>query len=136
MWGLSSRGARLTNRKRFRRATRIGTATVAVRGHSERASVEIGGELDFTCAEGVRILLESLPHHIAEVDLAELEFIDAEGVRMLRAFRYVRADKQNIDPIPLRRMQSAVRRAWELVCDVSGDDLKLPPVRIPEMPIV
>lgn len=122
MWGLSSRAPRLIERKRFVRAVRVGVARVVVRGSVEHATVEIQGELDFTCAEDVMRAVLGLPHSVAAIDLSMLDFIDSAGVRKLRKLIDVLAQRRG-EHIHVHGVSETIRRTFALVPTAGGSPL-------------
>src|SRR4051812_40052663 len=83
MWGITGRGARLGDRRRTARTMQAGLARISVRGPLEHAVLEVAGELDFSNVEQLVALVDALPHRIASIDLASLEFIDGAGARTI-----------------------------------------------------
>lgn len=64
-----------------------GLARVSVRGPVEHAVLEIGGELDFGDVDRLVALVGEVPHRIASIDLAALEFVDGAGARAIEQLR-------------------------------------------------
>lgn len=115
MWGFSSRGARLGDRRRAGRAFQAGPARVTVRGSVEHAIVQLEGEIDFTTIDDVAGFVLSLPHRIVAVDLQGLEFVDGETVLRLRLLVRQLAARGYGDPPRLTGMSRTVARVFNLV---------------------
>lgn len=114
MWGLSNRALRLSDRKRFVRAAQIGVARVVVRGAADHATVEIQGEVDFTCSEEVFRAVMKLPQRIVSIDLSLLDFVDSAGVRAIRML-IARLGERNNTTIHVHGVNETIRRTFDLV---------------------
>lgn len=125
MWGLSSRGFGLGDRRRVGRVFELGLMRVVVRGPVEHTIVELAGELDFTCASELRRRVGEMPHHIAAIDLSQLDFIDGEGVVAVQALVRDRSSADSNPPL-LTGMKSAVARTFALVAQRDAHAMERP----------
>jgi anti-anti-sigma regulatory factor len=87
MWGITGRGARIGDGRRFGRTLKTGIARIAVRGPVEHAVLDISGELDFSSVEDALDVVAQLPHRIVSFDLAGLDFVDGAGARAIERMR-------------------------------------------------
>lgn len=116
MWGFASRGTRLADARRAGRTFDSGLVRATVRGSVEHAVIDIEGELDFTSAEEMAIVVGRLPHRIVMIDVSSLDFIDAAGVRSLRTISRSIEERTGNRP-SITGMSGAVRRAFDLVLE-------------------
>lgn len=114
MWGLTSRGARLTGSRRLGRVYDTGLLRITVRGPVEHAVVDIEGELDFTSASGAIRAVSVLPHQCRELNISALDFVDIAGVRALRTIVREVADRCGEEPA-IVGMNPAVQRVFDVV---------------------
>lgn len=88
---------------------------VAVRSNASTSTAALSGELDISGADGLRDTLDDLHrrgHRLVEVDLSELDFLDAAGLSVL-----VRADRRFRDSgaeLVLTGLRPAQRRLLEI----------------------
>jgi anti-anti-sigma regulatory factor len=112
MWGVAHRSPR----SRSERSVHAGGVRVVLRGPAEHTVLEFEGELDFTCTGAISEKLVALPDNVVELDVSQLEFVDAEGVGCLRAIaRHFARDAEERSVVPIRGMRRSVSRAFELV---------------------
>ncbi len=109
MWGITGRGARLGDGRRTGRTLQVGISRIAVRGPVEHAVLDISGELDFSSVQGVIDLVRDLPHRIASIDLAGLDFVDGAGARGLERLREEREQLHGERPAVIGASRSIER---------------------------
>ncbi|MCW2924225.1 MAG: hypothetical protein JWM98_1629 [Thermoleophilia bacterium] len=114
MWGITARGARLGEGRRTGRMLHTGLARIAVRGPLEHAVLDIAGELDFSASSRAVEVVQRVPHRIVSIDLAGLEFVDAEGARAIERIRSDRKRMHGERPA-LIGVAPAVERTMRLV---------------------
>jgi anti-anti-sigma regulatory factor len=98
MWGITGRGARLGEGRRSGRTLQVGIARIAVRGPVEHAVLDIAGDLDFSNVRDVVDLVADMPHRIASIDLAGLDFLDGAGARGIELVRDEREHLHDVRP--------------------------------------
>ena len=112
MWG-RLRGA---SSSRPVRTHTFGSLSITRRGPAEHTVLDLAGELDFAVADAAVDYMMGLPHNVVALDLAGLEFIDADGVRMLQDLALQRGDVSGIgEPCTLLNSPPHVEKAFELV---------------------
>lgn len=114
MWGITARGTRFGDGRKTGRTLHTGIARIAVRGPVEHAVLDISGELDFASVDDAIDVVSHLPHRIASIDLAGLEFVDGAGARAIERIREERTELHGERPALIGAIP-AVERTIRLV---------------------